>query len=268
MRTSYIQWETASRQGLFQKLDSRIKVLFLIFFVVVISLKSSLQSEFAIAVFLFILVVSSRIDLVPFYRKVLFVGLLFGFLVPLPSSLNIFSKGDLLIPLLHLPRSYDLWIYHIPETVGLTKEGLYGVLMLGSRVINSLTAVSLLLHTTPFSEVIRALKVFRLPDTMLMVVSLTYKYLFIFLGTVEEMHLARKSRLAGAEKKSEARKWVAGRMALMFTKTQLRCEEIYRAMKGRGFPGTIRVYGFRRLNGLDWLAGGILFLAGMLFVLI
>jgi len=266
IRTGYIQGETASRNGLFQRLDARIKVLFLIFFVVIISLKQNLQSELAISAFLFVLVLSSRIDLVTFYRKVFFLGLLFGFLVPLPSSLNIFSKGDLLFPLLHLPRSYDPWIYHIPETVGVTKDGLYSVLMLASRVVNSLTTAFLLLHTTPFSEVARALKVLKVPDTMLMVISLTYKYLFIFLRTVEDMHLARKSRLMGTEKKSETRKWVAGRMALMFTKTQLKCEEIFRAMQGRGFSGTMRVYGFRRLNGLDWLAGGILFFIGILFL--
>jgi cobalt ECF transporter T component CbiQ len=268
VRTGYIQWETASRNGLFQRLDARVKVLFLIFFVVIISLKQNLLSEIGLGAFLLILVVSSRIDLVTFYRRILFLGLLFGFLVPLPSSLNIFSKGALLLPLLHLPRSYDPWIYHIPETVGVTKAGLHSVLMLASRVINSLTVAFLLLYTTPFSEVVRALKVFKLPDALLMIVTLTYKYLFIFLRTVENVHLARKSRLVGAEKKSETRKWVAGRIALMFTKTQHECEEIFRAMQARGFSGTIRVYEFRKPNTPDWIAGGVLFLVGILFLFV
>ena len=69
------------------------------------------------------------------------------------------------------------------------------------------------------------------------------------------MHLARKSRLAGVEKRSEAGKWVAGRMALLFTKTQLRCEEIYRAMRGEAFPGRSGFMDFDA-ERLNWFAGG------------
>jgi energy-coupling factor transporter transmembrane protein EcfT len=268
IRISYIQWDMASREGLFQRLDARTKVLFLVFLLVIISLKKTIHSELAIAGLLFLLALLSRLDLLAFYRRPLSLGFLFGFLVALPSSLNVITKGEAFLPLLHLSKPYDLWIYHIPQTVGLTQEGLLGILMLTSRVVNSLTATFLLLHTTAFSEVIRTLKVLKLPDTMLMVLSLTYKYLFIFSRTVEDMYLARKSRLAGTVRRSEMRQWVAGRMALIFRKTQIECEEIFRAMQGRGFSGTIRVYEFRKLNSLDWIAGGILFLVGILFLLI
>ena len=32
IRSGYIQWELASREGLLQKIDARVKVLFLLFF--------------------------------------------------------------------------------------------------------------------------------------------------------------------------------------------------------------------------------------------
>ncbi|MDI7260456.1 MAG: cobalt ECF transporter T component CbiQ [Thermodesulfobacteriota bacterium] len=266
VRTSYIQWEMASRDGFFQRMDARVKVLFLTFLIIIVSLKKDIVSEIVIGVFLLILVALSRLDLPRFYGKVLTLGFLFGFLVALPSSLNIFSRGDLLLPLFHLSRPHEFWIYHIPETIGLTREGILGVLMLTTRVINSLTATFFLLYTTPLSEVIKALKVFRLPDTMLMVIMLTYKYLFILMRTLEEMHLARKSRLIGGVKEAEMRRWIANRMAFLFRKTQIRCDEVFKAMVGRGFHGDIKVYAFHKMDALDWFAAGLLFFAGLVFL--
>jgi energy-coupling factor transporter transmembrane protein EcfT len=65
---------------------------------------------------------------------------------------------------------------------------------------------------------------------------------------------------------AEGRRWVAGRIAFMFKKTRLRCEEIFKAMLSRGFADTIRIYGFRKLPARDWSVGIALFLMGILFL--
>ena len=110
---------------------------------------------------------------------------------------------------------------------------------------------------------IKALKMLKVPDTFLMVINLTYKYIFIFAKTVEDMHLAKKSRMVGDTSDSDARKWVAGRIALVFKKTQLRCEDIFRAMVSRGFSGEVKMYGFRKLAAKDYLAGFVILTAGV-----
>ena len=261
IRNAYAQWDLASRVGLFQRLDARVKVLFLAAMVVLISFKRDLVSEIVVGIFLLVLVVAARIGVVRLYRSVLLLGFFFGFLVTLPSALNLVAPGEVLVPILRLPRPYDFLSYHIPETIGVTREGLTGVFMITLRVVNSLTTTFLVLHTTPFNELIRALRVFRVPDTMLMVFALTYKYLFVFVRTTEEMHLARKARVAGTVRGSDNRRWLAGRMAFVFRKTQLKCEEVFKAMLGRGFSGRIQVHGFRPMTRLDWTVGAALALA-------
>ena len=55
IKTSYVQWELASREGLFQGLDARVKLLFLVSFVVLVSLKKTLLPEAGIFLFVFVL---------------------------------------------------------------------------------------------------------------------------------------------------------------------------------------------------------------------
>jgi ABC-type multidrug transport system fused ATPase/permease subunit len=111
---------------------------------------------------------------------------------------------------------------------------------LTSRVVNSLSVTFLVLYTTSFTEIVRGLKLFRVPDAMVMVILLTYKYLFVLVRLVEEMHLARKARLAGEESRSDTTRWAAGRMGMLFLRTQMRCEDINKGMLARGFSGDHR----------------------------
>ncbi|MCL4455976.1 MAG: cobalt ECF transporter T component CbiQ [Nitrospirae bacterium] len=266
IKTGYVQWESASENGFFQRLDARIKVLFLIFFIVIVSLKRELLPEIAIAFFVFGLTFASRLNILNFYGRVLFLGFVFGFLIALPSAFNVITKGDIILPLIHFSKPYDLWIYHIPATIGITGEGISVVAMLTLRVINSVSLSFLVLYTTPFADIIRALKVLKVPDAVLMIITLTYKYIFIFAKTIEDMYLAKKSRTASGVSSKDARRWVAGRIAFMFKKSRQRCEDVFNAMIARGFSDTVMLYGFKKMNKLDAAAGFALFSAGIIFL--
>jgi len=266
IKTAHIQWETAAKDDFLQKLDARVKVLFLLFYVVIVSLKREIAVQVIIGVFVFVLASISRLNVIALYKRVLFWGFIFGFLVALPSAFNVITPGEIVLPLFRLSKNYSLWIYQIPKEIGITKQGVDGVLMLTSRVMNSLALSLLVTYTTPFPEIIRAVRLLKVPDSFLIIVTLSYKYIFIFAKTVEDMHLAKKSRLAGHVSNAEARRWIAGRFAFLFRKTQLRCEEIFKAMVGRGFSDNIRIYGFRRLNLRDWFTAIALGLIGALLL--
>ena len=267
IKRGYIPSELLSKNGLFQKIDPRIKIFFLIFFILIVSLKKDLLSELYVLIFVFILVLLSRLKLVTFYRRVLLFGFIFGFLIALPSAFNFVTKGEIILPVATLSRSHDFWIYHVPATIGITKEGMLGVAMLTMRVINSLSLSFLVLYTTPFPEMVRALKILKVPDTFLIIISLCYKYIFIFSKTIEDMYLAKRARMLREDDNKKAREWTAGRLALIFRKTQLRCEEVFRAMVGRGFSDSIKLYGFGKMRATDWASGAILFSVGLLFLL-
>ncbi|MCX8118532.1 MAG: energy-coupling factor transporter transmembrane protein EcfT [Desulfobacterota bacterium] len=266
IRTAYAQWESASGEGLFQRIDARIKILFLAFFLVLVSLKTEILTEIGIGLFVFLLMLLSRLNVFHLYRKILLFTFVFGFLIALPSAFNLFKPGKILWPLLHLSGPYEIWIYPVPRTIGITEEGLYGLGMMALRVWNSLSLTFLLLYTTPLPEILRALKIFRVPDAFLIVITLTYKYLFLFSKIVEEMHLAKKSRLVREPRAQEARGWVVGRIAFLFRKTRRRAEEVFDAMRSRGFSDRIQIQGMPKLRPRDKAVGILLLLLGCLFL--
>ncbi len=266
IRDGYAQWEFSSQNGLFQKIDARVKLLFLLFFILIVSLKRDALPEACIWFFVFVLTLLSRLNIPRVYKRILFFGFIFGFLIALPAAFNVITKGEIILPIVKLPRNYSFWIYHIPAGIGITREGIHAVAMLTLRVINSLSLSFLVLYTTPFQEIIRALKVLKVPDSFLIIITLCYKYIFIFSKTIEDMHLAKKNRIVRELRHTEAREWIAGRMAFIFRKAQLRCEEVFKAMVGRGFSDSIKFYGFRKMRMTDWYAAIFLFLAGIMFL--
>lgn len=266
IKTGYIEPEMAPKEGIFVKTDARVKVLIVLFMIITVSLKKDIFSEAIIALSVFALVLISRLDLFNFYRRVIFFGFVFGFLVALPSALTIIKKGEIIIPLVTLSRDYRFWIYHIPQEIGITKEGSLGVIMLTLRVANSVALSYWLLSTTRFSDIIKSLKVFRVPDAFLIIITLTYKYIFIFAKTVEDMHLAMRSRLAATVSGRLARELVAGRIAFVFRKTRTRCEEVFTAMTARGFMNEVSLSGFKKLDAGDLAAGGVLISAEIFFL--
>ena len=262
VKAGYIQWELASTKGFLQKFDARAKVFFLIFFIGIISFKQSVYAEMSIGVFIFALAVFSGVNVADFYKRVFFFGFFFGFAVAMPASLNTITSGEIVMRLVELPKPYDFWGYHIPRQIGITRQGITGVMMLTLRVVNSIALSLLVISTTPFPSLVKALKVLRVPDVFLMVLTLTYKYIFIFAGTIEDMYLAKKSRLARRANGVDGRMWVAGRIAFIFKKTQLRCEEVFKAMLSRGFSDDIRFYGCRLFGTGDLLFTLFILFAG------
>ncbi|MGZ3595259.1 MAG: cobalt ECF transporter T component CbiQ [Syntrophales bacterium] len=261
--TGYLTAGQDSGKGFFQKLDPRVKVIFLILFVFIVSLKTDILPETVITLFTFLLVVASRINIAQFYKKIAALTFIFGFLVVFPSAFNVVTPGELILPVIHLSHPYEFLIYHIPEEIGITRQGLDGVMMLCLRMMNSLAISFLVISTTPFHRVVKALQVFRVPQALLLVITLSYKYIFIFAKTVEGMYLARKSRLVGIVRDDEARIWVAGRIAHMFRKSMSRYEEVFRAMVARGFAQEVRLSDLGGLTATDRLSGGFFLLAGI-----
>jgi energy-coupling factor transporter transmembrane protein EcfT len=231
--------------------------------IVVISLKRVVLPEAVIFIFVFSLVALCRLNLINFYKKVLVLGFVFGFLVSAPSALNVIVPGKVIMPLVVLSRPYDFWIYHVPPTIGITQEGIPIISLLTLRVLNSLSISFLILYTTPFADIIKALKVIKVPDTFLIIISMTYKYIFTFAHIVSDMYLAKKARLACGNGRKKAREWIAGRIAFVFKKTQIECEEVFKAMNARGFSGEIRLYHHRKVTGKDWATGLCLIAAGI-----
>jgi len=265
VKAAYFQALSAQGENYFQRVDPRIKVLFLLIFAIIISLKNDIAIQGGIAFFIFLLYLIGGIKLFPIYRRILFLAFLFGFLVTFPSSLNVIIPGRILLPLFHLKDPVDFYFYHIPATIGVTEEGLHLVGLITVKIINTLGTSFFVLSTTPFPDILKALKMLKVPDGFLLIVTLAYKYILIFFRTIEDLYLAKKSRIAKGVTNEEARKWVVNSMAFLFRKTNQKCEEIFKAMLARGYKEEISIPEIRKFSGRDWMVGLLFALSGLIF---
>lgn len=258
LRDAYVQWDLGDRDGLLQRADPRLKLILLVSTVVLVSFKQSLWGQLVVGISVLVLAALSKIPLGSMYGKVILFTGIFGVILPLPICLNVMVPGELILPLFGLDEPREFLWFRIPQIVGISKDGLMRIGLLSLRVLNSLSATFLVLYTTQMAQLVRSLKHFRLPDTILVVVLLTYRYLFIFVSLVEQMHRARWARLIIGTTASEGRIWAAERIASLFQRAQARCEEMYMAMESRGFSGRLHVEPLEKFGPRHWAGLGIL----------
>jgi len=104
-----------------------------------------------------------------------------------------------------------------------------------SKILVSVSLVMLLSLLTPWSEITRALKTFRVPDIVIFTFDLAIKYIAL-LGTVcSEMLTALKIRTVG--KMQDGRKAAGGILATVFLRAKRAADDTQQAMECRGFSG-------------------------------
>jgi len=86
------------------------------------------------------------------------------------------------------------------------------------------------------------------------VLSMTYRYIFLFLHTLNGMFEARKSRVVARLGGGEDRRWITRSMGALMSRSFKMSNDVYAAMLARGFTGQIRTYSSYRMQTADWLA--------------
>ncbi len=157
-------------------------------------------------------------------------------------------------------------------TVGpLTVSG-EGLIMFATIALKSWISVQaalLLTFTTPFHDLVDALRDLRLPRILVAIISFMYRYLAVLGDEGSRMRRARTARSAVGLARSSGgtirwRAAVTGQMVgSLFLRSYERSERIYDAMQARGFDGTFRHLASRRISAAAW-AG----FAGVLFALV
>ena len=104
---TFIQWEFASKRGLLQSIDARVKLVCLAFLLVVATLKNDMLPLLLLSGLFFLLAGSSRLDLAFFYRRVCVLAFLFGFLAALPAAFNLFTPGRIIFPVITFPKALN-----------------------------------------------------------------------------------------------------------------------------------------------------------------
>ena len=240
--------EISLRPGLLQSLDARVKVVAVLALLIGVNLSHSLWVILGLYLLTFGLALASGIPADTFIRRVW---------LTLP-----FFTGILILPALFITPGPAL--VHLPFGLIITHTGVITALFLLLRVSTSLSLTMLLILTTPWNTVLSALGVLRVPDVFILILGMTYRYIYLLLHVANDMFLSRKSRTVGTLTTAEARRTLASVSATLLSKSLNLSSEVYLAMQSRGFRGTIVTLKPFRMGRRDWMClAGFLFIAGL-----
>ena len=141
--------------------------------------------------------------------------------------------------------------------VTLTDTGLARFGSVAGRAAVALGAAVILVSTTPFDDLVRALRALRLPDAVTTSLGLAYRFLYILNDEVERMRRAARSRSA-ADGATSRRRLLIGITSAALRRSFDRSERLHRAMLARGFTGELPALRGPRTHGSPILEVGLL----------
>jgi cobalt/nickel transport system permease protein len=267
VKSIYSQAENAARDNFIHQINPNIKLISLIYMAIVISVVSNPVTQVVITSVILLLYIIARLRLFEVYRKIFFLAFIFGFLVVMPASLNVITPGKIIFNIIRFSKPSHFLIYNIPQNIGFTTNGFHVVSLVFLRVLNSVSFAMLVVYTTSFPSFIKSFKMFGVPDTFLMIISLAYKFVFILSRTIEETYFAFKSRLSGNIKNSSIRKLIGGRIFFIFKRSAIIYQNTYHAMVSRGYKGKVVLHSQNQFNFKDFIILVIIVLSGVVFIL-
>ena len=229
----------ARQAGLLQSLDPRVKLVTTLAVLLAVSLSRRLPVIFALYCMTLALAWASAVPVVFFVKRVWLFMPFFTGIVALPALF--FVPGE---PLAHLPLGLVI-----------TRPGLMTALFLLLRVGTSVSTAVLLVLTTPWNSVLKSLSVLRVPDVFVVILGMTYRYIFLLLRVTGDMLLSRQSRVVGRMSGAEERRVLAAGAGALLSRSLQLSEDVYLAMQSRGLHGYPRTMDTARLRARDWVYG-------------
>ncbi len=257
----------ARGRGFLQSLDIRVKLITFLFILVLISFVRTPVALWVLYGLSLVLAAFSRIPLGFFIKRVWFFVPLFTAAIVLPALLNIITPGEPVWTIMSLDHPYAWGPYVIPREIAVTRQGLWGGIVLTSRVAASVSFAVLFTLTAKWGELFTGLRSLFVPRVFVITLGMTERYLFVFLRMIQDMYWARKSRTIRPLSAAVERNWIASRIGATFKKSMEMSTDVYNAMLSRGFHGDFPSITRFHVSGADylWLAtvlcfGGILLL--------
>jgi cobalt/nickel transport system permease protein len=223
--------------GFLQGLDPRVKITGFVLFIIAAGLLQHLVLLGVLFGVVLLLAFFSKVPLLFFIRRVLLFIPLFTAVIAVPALFT--TPGTALL--------------HIGSHLSVSNSGIQAAAFLLARVTTSLSLGILLVMTTPWTGLLASLRWFRLPSLVVSIVGMTYRYIYLFLHTANNIFLARRSRTVARFSRASDRRWLGQVMAAALTRSQHLSEEVYLAMLSRGYTGEIVAADKSRVGARDFL---------------
>lgn len=235
--TLYLE-EFARIPGLLQGLDPRTKIVILGGLVVVVSAARRLETLAVLLLAGVMLALASHIPLRVLAARAWAGVFLITAVLAGPALFT--TPGD---PLLRFPYG-----------IAITAPGLKTASLLTLRIETAATFSALLVLCTPWPHLLKGLRVLRVPVVLVVLLSLTCRYIVLLLGTAEEMFIARESRRVGVLSGGQQRQMALASIGVLLAKTMAVSEEVYLAMQSRGYRGEVFLLDSFQMRRRDWAA--------------
>jgi cobalt/nickel transport system permease protein len=230
------------------RLDPRVKFVLTLAFILAVALTAIGAWPVYILLFALVLAVEILSDLGIAYvlkRSVL------AFPFVLAALPVIFTTHG--TPVLEIP----VWSW----TFVITQEGLARFISIALKSWISVQAAILLAASTPFPDLLVAMRAVKIPRLLVAIFGLMWRYLFVLVDEALRLLRARTARSGHADrpglKPGGGLAWrarVAGGMAgNLFLRAFERSDRIYVAMLSRGYDGEVRAVPLPALSPTSWL---------------
>jgi energy-coupling factor transporter transmembrane protein EcfT len=108
--------------------------------------------------------------------------------------------------------------------------------------------------------VLKALGVLHVPDVFVLILGMTFRYIYLLLHTTNDMLLSRQSRIVGPLSGADERRLIAASAGTLLSKSLHLSSEVYLAMQSRGFRDYPRTMDTWKMRVRDWLWGAAMLL--------
>ena len=220
--------DIASGDSLIHNLDGRVKLISTIIITIFTVFSQQLIVPIIMEILLIIILHLSKVSLKDAFKRIVL-------LLPFGGFIIIFQP--------FIQPGTILWTY---SWLKITDTGLnWGILLL-ARLITSLTAVVLLSSTSPMQEIVASFRKLKMPKELAMILSITVRFLFVFIDELTTIRNAQKSRNFDIHSNLVSYKWklkqVGYTIAMMFLKSYEQGERVHKSMISRGFSDTSQLF--------------------------
>jgi cobalt/nickel transport system permease protein len=256
----------ASTRGLLQFVDPRFKLVGMLWLIVCIILLNRVEWVLAILGVNILLAVASNVRLSYYLKRVWLFIPLFTLVIAIPAMFNFIVPGQPLITLLTQGQPIgpvaSLW------TIAVTAPGLQGAILFVLRTGTAVSFLVLLALTTRWTDLLASFQSLKVPPAFVMILSMTYRYVFVLVSVAFDMALAFKSRTIRPERNEDIRKWLSATIGVLFRRSMNLSELVNLSMISRGYDGKVRKLTGFRAEPFDWVFLGFLIGLGVILLML
>lgn len=254
IKESIICEECASKKGLLQSFDPRIKIFTIMIFIIQTLLLKKIESLLFLYLFLILITCLSKINLWFFLKRTLIFIPLFSLFIAMPAIFSVFTPGETL---------FSFYIFSFKFAI--THQGLLSACFFITRVTISVSLIMLMNLTTKHNELLKALSAFRIPHIFIMVFGMCWRYIYLFIVIIENTYLAIKSRIGVKIHYKKGQNVVAWNIAHLWIRSYQLNEQVFKAMLSRGYSGEAKISDTLKINIKDllWLFFAAIFSTGI-----